>query len=234
MAPTPGQDNESISNKITSSNLGKTRFASLTKESSLWDIYKASSKLPVSWFNQITTSLILIILALYVSFTPKAISEIVLEVRSLTDTGFNFATSILGFLIAGFTILTTLNKPSLFMRMAKRNHKSGLSYLKYNFFTFVDVFIRYIGFVGLCFSIKILGTTSGPLSLFLNVLHSYNSNINSSMIKFYMICFCYIILGSWFYNLIAILGSFIFNVYYIAMTSIRWELEESITEDEAE
>jgi hypothetical protein len=197
----------------------------LLKERNLWNIYWLSWKLPVSWFNLISSWFLLVILGFHMWFSEKTTSVMAEEVRSLVDTGFNFAGSILGFLIAGFTIFATLNKPDLFKAMARKRHKTGLSYLKYNFFTFMKVFIHYISFVATCLLIKLLASPSGTISAGIDFLNIYISSLKIVAIKHTIVAIGFALLGTWFFYLIMLLKSFIFNVYHIVMTAVRWEFE---------
>jgi hypothetical protein len=215
---------------------GKSKYdfdpSDLTQESNLWNIYWLSLKLPVSWFNLISTWILLGTLVVHMLLSEKTTSIMAEEVRSLVDTGFNFASSILGFLIAGFTIFATLNKPDLFMTMAKiKEDKTGLSYLKYNFFTFMKVFIHYVSFITICLLIKLLASPSGTLSVSIDFLSIYIDLLKPAAIKHTIVVIGFALLGAWFFYLIMLLKSFIFNVYHIVMTSVRWEFESNTSDE---
>lgn len=196
----------------------------LTKERNLYDIYRQARKLRGSRYNQIFTLVIFLLLSLYAFFSSKSTSDLAQEVRTWSDLGFSFSTTILGFLIAGFTIFATVSDPSLFTAMARIMHKSGLSYLKYNFFTLMNVFILYIFFSIFCLLIKLFAGTSGIISILLSFMFDNPSLLGLS--KRILVSIGLIGVGTWFAYLLLLLQSFIFNTYYIVMTSIRWELEK--------
>jgi hypothetical protein len=202
----------------------------LTKETNLREVWLQCRRLPESKVNNICTWIVFGVLTLYCALTHEEYLSIAQKVRDIADLGINFAASILGFLLAGFTIFATLSKPMLFVRMAKRRHRlTGFSLLKYNFLAFFKVFAIYIGFVFLCLLVKILANTGGPVTVFVDALpyHSTQSKVYLSKIG-------YVFLGTWFFYLLVILQLFIFNVYHVVMTGIRWEVNEydkSLKED---
>jgi hypothetical protein len=217
--------------QLGQSNLGNTvtqdepPHSELTKEKDLFGLYLQTRKLPTSLFNQLVTILTFLLIFIFLIATKRPINVVVADIRIIAESGFGFATSILGFLIAGYTILTTLNKPNMFKLMANIPHSpSNLSLLKYNFLTFVDVFIRYLCFVAICVFIKIFCFSGGPAKFYFDLLNIILDSATLLRFKQYLLYFIFTCIGSWFINLVAILASFIFNVYYIAMTSIRIDL----------
>lgn len=202
----------------------------LTKELNLYDIYKLSRKLPGNFYNQLFTVTIFIFLLVYVLVSPKSVHDLAQEVRSLSELGFSFTTTILGFLISGFTIFATFSKSNLFIKMAKVSYNdSGLSYLKYNFFNLIYVFILYVGFAILCLLIKLLASPSGALSTGLNFIYADSVYLNPA--KRLLVIVGVVGVGTWFFHLLVILQSFIFNIYHLVMTSIRWEIEEEARQE---
>ncbi|MBE9176793.1 hypothetical protein IQ225_18380 [Synechocystis salina LEGE 06155] len=197
----------------------------ITKEIGLLDIYKASrSKLPKNKINNFSTLAIFTMLIVY-AFTSTETSISLLEkTRKWSELGFNFSAGILGFLIAGFTIFASVNDKSLFITMAKTKHeKSGLSYLKYNFFTLMYVFIVYLGFAILCLLIQLLGQTSGFISIIVELIAGKDNFLET---KRFLAGISIIVVGTWFFYSLMLLQSFIFNVYHMVMTAIRWEIEK--------
>lgn len=195
----------------------------LTTELSLFDIYRKSRVVRPRKFNQVIMSLVILILAAYILLTAEAPHHIAERVRTLADLGLTLSVSILGFLIAGFTIFATITKTELFIALAAHQHKSGLSYLKYILFAFMDVFILYITFAAYCLLIKLFCSQGGPLTV---VLHVLPSEIDILSMKEWLSKLGLVITGSWLFSLILTLKAFIFNIYHTLMTSIRWELEK--------
>ena len=95
----------------------------LTKEKSLWDIYKLSRKIQTTIFNKIVLIAVFVLSIGYVFFLQNDTTTILSDCREMVRLGFSYSISILGFLIAGFTIFATLTKPDLLLRMMEKTHK---------------------------------------------------------------------------------------------------------------
>lgn len=203
--------------------MNKFNSSEITKEIGLIEIFKSSIfRLPISKINVYSTFFVFSILLYYVIVSPENSTYLLIKIRKWTELGFSFSAGILGFLIAGFTIFATVSDKSLFVTMAKSLHSgTQLSYLKYNFFSLMYVFILYLGFAILCLLVQILGGESGFLSIILNQL----SGSNFVSVKRFIAGFGIIFVGTWFFYLLMLLQSFIFNIYHIVMTAIRWEVE---------
>lgn len=192
----------------------------ILQEKSLFAIWQKCRRLPRNWFNVVTTLLVVVLLTGHVVLTRNTTSELAQSVRDICDTGLNFSASILGFLLAGFTIFATMTRPDLMIRMAKKRHEgSNLSYLKYNYFALMEVFILYAVFVALCFLVKLfLGKGSG-------ICHLINEHtVDSVQVRYWLVRIAYVFIGTSFIYLILALKSFIFNVYHIVMTGLKWEM----------
>lgn len=194
----------------------------LLKEKSLWQIYCQSRALRSSSnFNAYATLMVVGILATYAWLTPESAKELAERTREIAADGFAFATTILGFLVAGFTVFATVTKPDLFVFMARTRHKqSGLPWVKYNFFKFMEVFYVYIVFAGMCLGVRLLAKPSGALTLLIN------STSDPATTKLYLAKIGFVLLGGVFIYTLLLLKSFIYNVYHVVMTSIRWEMEK--------
>lgn len=205
--------------------MNKFNSDDITKEIGLVDIYKSSrSKLQKSQINIFSTTVVFVMLIVYALSSSEDSISLLEKVRKWSELGFTFATGIMGFLIAGFTIFATVSDKNLFITMAKTvHHKSGLSYLKYNFFTLMWVFIAYLGFAILCLLIQLLGGSSGFISIILKLIAG---NSNFLIVKRFLVGIAIVVVGTWFFYVLMILQSFIFNIYHIVMTAIRWEMEK--------
>lgn len=193
----------------------------LTSEKSLWDVYKLSRRILPSKFQVIFLLLIMVALGLnaFVLVDDEAI--ILGDVRKWSEFGFNFSITTLGFLIAGFTIFATLSKPKMMLAMMEHiNKETGLPTLKYNFFTFMKVFIAYIAISIFYLLIMILGQADGFIA---NVVSLFP---NENCIKGILIKTAYTLIGSSFVYLLLLLKSFVFNIYAIVMNFLRWEYHE--------
>lgn len=196
----------------------------ITKEVGLLEIYKASrSKLPRSRINNYSTILVCSTLSIYAIFSIENSDSLIEKIRKWSELGFSFSAGILGFLIAGFTIFATVSDKSLFTGMARRKHeKSGLSYLKYNFFALMYVFTIYLSFAILCLLIQLLGGSSGFLSMTVRIVAK---GVYFDIIKRFLAGVGVVVVGTWFFYSLILLQSFIFNIYHIVMTAIRWQIE---------
>jgi hypothetical protein len=195
----------------------------LLAEKNLWQIYKSCvGLLTPSSFNFRFTALIFLCLVCEVAYFPQFYQQRIDMCKSLSELGLGFGSTILGFLIAGFTIFSTLSKPELFLRLQQTIHKaSGLSYLKVNFFTFVEVFVVYIFFMIICLAVKVFGGKYGLVSSIIEFsiqkhLFGYYLDkqwiANTGYVLFTTLAF---------FSLLA-LKSFIFNTYHTVMTSVVW------------
>lgn len=187
-------------------------------------VLKSVFRLSLSLFNTVTTLLILVLLSLHAFYFESNVATLVNNVRTFADVGLSFGSSILGFLIAGFTIFATLTKPSLFIMMYNNEHpKSKLNYLKHNFFAFIEVFVVYLVLLGACLLIKIFGGQEGALLKAMEFI-SCHSTVELTTIKEIVVKASYITMGAFLYYSLVSLKSFVFNIYHIVITSIVWEM----------
>lgn len=193
----------------------------LTSEKSLWDVYKLSRRILPSKFQYFTIIFVMTLLTINAFIFVNGHQIILQDVRRWSDLGFNFAITTLGFLIAGFTIFATISKPKMMLAMMDHiNKETGLPTLKYNFFTFMKVFIAYISFSVIYLLIILIGQPDGFLSNLVSLLP------NSDCVKTILIKVAYIIVGGSFVYLLLLLKSFVFNIYAIVMNFLRWEYHQ--------
>jgi hypothetical protein len=196
----------------------------LHEENSLWDTFKKSPGLIGKNFNTLILSITALTLAAILitdQFTRVLISYPILSAatlwRDITTIGFGFGTTILAFILAGFTVFSSITKPELFIAMAKTTHdESELSHLKYLFFSFMNVFIHYLAFTAFCLACIIFGDHDGPLDRIVDVL------IDDQFIKRLLASFAFYITAIWFCVILIKLKSFIWNVYSAVLLSISF------------
>jgi hypothetical protein len=158
----------------------------------------------------------------YTVLTRQSPGELAVLVRGWASVGLGFAATILGFPIAGFTIFSTLTAPELLAQMAVLiEKKSGLTYLKYNFFVFFETFGWYVGFAGLCVIVLVFGAGGGPISL---LTHSLPANLENG-VRQIIVRVTVLVVSVWFVQLCLELESFVFNIYHVVMTSVRFACE---------
>jgi hypothetical protein len=198
----------------------------LTSEKSLWDVYWLSRTIKPSKFQFFAVVIVMLALAINAFVLEADITIILADTRKWASSGFNFSITTLGFLIAGFTIFATLSKPEMMLAMmSHRNKKTNLPTLKYNFFTFMKIFIMYIVFSVLYLAVELFGQKGGLLSNLIALMP------NGTCLKVSLIKVVYIIVGSSFFYLLLLLKTFIFNIYTITMNFLRWEYRELKKQD---
>lgn len=195
----------------------------ITSEKNLLQVFRKSFKLPKSTFNIASTTSFVVVMILYVSFSRRDIELTIKDVYELSILGFNLSASILGFLIAGLAIFVAINDLSIFVNMAKINHPSGLSYLKYNFITLMYVFIIFISLALFCFLIQVLGQPYGVISSILVFLKILFECLDINILRDTIVKITLVLVSGWIFYAILLLKTFIFNIYHLSMTIIRWE-----------
>ena len=197
----------------------------LLDEKNLWQIYKKCIKnLSRSRFNMLFVCLSVACLIGDTIFAPDSFNSRLILIRSLADSGLGFGSTILGFLIAGFTIFATLTKPNLFVHMYSTiDPSSGLNYLKRNFFAFVETFVVYLSFLLICLIVKLVSIEGGVVANLVN--YSVSNGIFGYVIsKKWIINFTYFLFGGISIYTILSLKSFVYNTYHTVITSIVWML----------
>ena len=199
----------------------------LTSEKSLFDVYKKAKHVASSRSNKIVSFSIFLILFfifsanIYTNLSIISYSSLILTIRKVAEIGFLFNISILGFLVAGFAIFSSITKPDVFILLAKLNHtKLGISRLQFIFFNFLFVFIHFIAFLSFCIFINIFLFSGGPFSSAIRLIAAADSHyiIFGSSIALS-------ILVSWLSFLIMLLKSFIWNMYQAVLVTIVTEAE---------
>ena len=120
----------------------------LFDEKNLWQVYVRARRLTGSKFNHWATRLGTLLILVTISYgmyfsEPRLITptDIIAWVREWSSTGISFATSTLGFLIAGFSIFASVTNKKLFIALAHLDYRdTGVSRLKFIFFNFIVVF----------------------------------------------------------------------------------------------
>ena len=202
--------------------------AQLTEEKNLFQLYMLTYSFPTSCFNVISTFLVGICCASYLFWVRPGGGEAGLLLKEILKFGISLVPSILGFLIAGFTVFVTVTKPGVFSAMAKKEYaKSGQSYLKYNLSAFMLAFSHYVAYLALCVLLVYFGQPNGPftqIAKWLSSLGTYDKSVSYNA----LVSACAIAFACWTWYLVMLLKSFIYNVYQVVVTSVRWDLEDEI------
>lgn len=201
------------------------RGEDLFYEKNLWSVYRVCvTKLKRSRFNTVASIIFFLPLMIYVIFGADDKDQAATIIRSLADSGLGYGTTVLGFLIAGFTIFATLTKERLLRQMYETIHESsGLNYVKVNFYAFIEVFIVFLAFIILCLVIKIFAGANGPVSEFIHWFNQrgfYKYIIDIELLKKTSFLF----FASFSFYVLLALKSFVYNIHHAVMTLIVWSL----------
>ena len=200
----------------------------LFDEKNLWQVYVRARRLTGSKFNHWATRLGTLLILVTISYgmyfsEPRLITptDIIAWVREWSSTGISFATSTLGFLIAGFSIFASVTNKKLFIALAHLDYKdTGVSRLKFIFFNFIVVFLHYLSFLGLCLFVKLFFGPSGPLSLIVQDAIGGCLRLEETLVLISAL-----IIGTWFIAIVLMLKSFIWNLYQAVLLAIATEAE---------
>lgn len=191
---------------------------SLTEEKSLWAVYLKARRIPFNGFNFWSIIFVLILVILQYCVLEISLDEKLKIVREFSTMAMGVVVSVLGFLLAGFTIFATISQPDMFVAMSAHRHEvSGLSYLKNNFFIFMRVFIYYLVYAVFCLFVIVFGVKGGLLHKIV-LLSPISCKISE-----WLVGATYIFLYAGLFFLFVQLKSFVYNVYHSVMTAIRWK-----------
>ncbi len=192
---------------------------SLLDEKSLFAIYLRARKIQPSRTSVIST-ILFVGLATFQAFFWGDDTKLIVEVRELAQFGFGFALATLGFLIAGYSIITATGRPSMYVELHDHTHDSGLTYLKYYLFVYLQAFIYFLVFLFTCLIIMAFGSTNGLAS------HLIQLSDNPEFLRSFLIRTAWVTVVSGLFMLIVQLMMFIYNVHHGVMTIIRWAFHE--------
>ncbi|MFJ5339583.1 hypothetical protein ACIPSD_10755 [Pectobacterium sp. CHL-2024] len=192
----------------------------ITKEKNLWQVALLAKKITMSKLHISIIILTAALLAFNSFILDSKTYQLLSDIRAWSNFGFNFTITTLGFLIAGFTIFATLSKPDMMIAMMlHKNAEAKIPTLKYNFMAFMKVFISFIMCAFIYLFVMLFGQANGLVGNFVKILPY------TAIIKLYGTKIIYIIIGTSLMYLVLAIKTFIYNVYAIVMTSIRWEYE---------
>lgn len=197
----------------------------LLREKNLWTIYQRSRAIKFSKLNLIC-GFVAFVACLIACSQAKSATALANHIASLSTASFSTGIGLLGFLLAGFSFFATVGDKRLFFRMAEIPHDdSGLSYLKYNFFTFMRVFIEYLVFTIVTLGLMVAFDKESGTRQWLATTYGKSELAGLPADKAGTAIMLSALFGSLVYLLMQ-LKSFIFNVYHIVMTSIQLELQD--------
>lgn len=194
----------------------------VTQEKSLLDVYRKARKIASSKANSWAATLaFLFFIALlltdwYFGLRILSLQDFYNLALETGEIGFALTTAILGFLIAGFSIFSTITKPEIFAALAKLDHKnSGSSRLQFIFFNFLLVFIHYLAFLAVSIAIKLLLPFSVEVAKFIE------AHVETPGISLWWVAGTIVSsILAWLVFLIMLLKSFIWNIYQAVLVVI--------------
>ena len=197
------------------------RSSELTEEKSLIQIWKVTRQFKKSAFNSVVVLGAFVGTFAFLMLIDASARHLIKIDSWLVESGFVFATTMLGFLIAGFAIFLTFNQTDFLLRLARiRESKTRISYLKFVTFHMIDTFIYYFLFGIFCFVLMVLLKNQRGISELGREIVS--DKVSVKIIAWIVTSF---IVGFYVY-VFAALKSFIYNVYISVMIAVRLRLQK--------
>ncbi len=201
----------------------------IVAEKSLWQIFRRS---PGFWEQPFHRAIMTITGLGLTTFSALHLTKpgwLVLPTFSVQETilawanlGLTYSVTMLAFLLAGFTVFSTITKPQLFAELAQVAHpESTLSEFQYIFFSFMNVFIHYLTYMSVCAIILLFANNGGPLIL-LGECMKLASPTGFSVFQFTTLA----VLGTWTILLFLKLKSFIYNLYAMIIVVVLHENQD--------
>lgn len=214
MSEQQSQDSSFLISPLEISEAKKRLFA----HKSLWDLWRASWHTGVDWPQLALSASVGLCVFLTALLKPVTAVEAASYARMLANDGLTFATTLLGFLIAGFTVFATITKPEIFALMARWPEDDGLTHLQKVFLLFMQVFAHYCAFCLTCVLIKLTAGPNGPIVSLLSDSYAELRLIYASLV--------WALLSGWLVYLLVLLPIFIFNIYSMQLVVIDFTMQE--------
>jgi hypothetical protein len=191
-------------------------LADLFAERNLWQLYKQSQAFYHNPFNRVVS---IAAGTLIVGFAVVHFARLGTTSTNRVDfpalfstwanDGVTYGTTILGFLLAGFTVLFAVLRPHTVIALRQITRPGEHLYeLKLIFVAFIDVFVHYTTFLFWCITYLVAGGKDGPFDFIGRFL--------SAMAPLLPVAITHVVFvawGMWFLVLVLKLKSFIFNLY---------------------
>lgn len=190
-----------------------------TFEMHMKGVYHGLRKIPDSLTSIIMTLGALIISVAYTIVINPTSGELKSVIISITSNGMNYSVTMLGFVLAGFTIFLSVTNKSFFIKLATLKHsKLRINYLKFTISLFYNVFLL---FGILYFTFFILNSSLNDAAVIRYLKH--NSFINHDIAEVFVFGYCIAMLAL----SISYLASSLVNIGRLVMRSIVEDLTES-------
>ena len=188
------------------------------------DLYRLVQKLPTRRGYWVLRAGVFVLVLAGSLWAGTPVTELGRQVRDVSTATFQFASTILGIVIAGFAIFTTVATSSVVQPLVSIPRKSlKTSELKYLTLHFIAAFIPYLAFIGLHALVMTFGSFGGPVTRLAGMMGSELSRWAAAGFLAF--------LAAYLVHLAITLQSFIFNVYkaFMTMARAKIELEQSVT-----
>lgn len=197
-----------------------TIVAELFQDKSLLAVYRHSTSYAVNRLDKWVkagSATVLVLLAIDVMLSHgDRYATAVKSISSWTAIGFNYSITILGFLVAGFTIFATMTKVEIFIALTMARHKTeNVSHIKFIFYSFLRVFINHIILLFACVIIMMMRDAS---PIYLGLLPFDEPSIIS--IKRGVVIVIFPVLGYLVINAMLQLKTFVWNLYQSVIVAI--------------
>jgi len=192
-------------------------------------LWRTSFKFGQRRFNYVVAAVVAIALARYCELDWDQPQTLMAAFRKIEATGFSFATSILGFLVAGFTVFVTVIRIDMFLTMARTEKVgTGESILKYNLSAFIVTFVHYTSYIFVCLMSELFLQTGGLATVAFANAQSYPGLAPWAPLA-HSICASTLLVafGAWTAYLVLLLKSFIYNVYQVTTVSVAYAWQEA-------
>jgi hypothetical protein len=195
-------------------------LSDLTKEGSFWDLRRLAgglrSKHRVAYW--ITIVLVALCSAAGAAFTAVDVGELL---RTTNAAMFGFAATILGILIAGFAIFTTIAGSEVASSLALLEHeRSGMSKMKWIALHFTSVFVRYLEFLAFSCLVWFFGFKGGLGTWIASALTTPSFPGGK-----YVASVVFGVLSGFVVLLLIELATFVFNVHAGFMMMVRGRID---------
>lgn len=199
----------------------------LLKEKNLWDVYRLSWDLQTPWAINLPAIMLCVLFFLFSILTIDDYQNLIAQIRLVMDLGITISSTILGFLIAGFTVFATLTNPDLLVTMARsKPQNQNISWLKMTYAVFMHTFAHYSAFLVAVVLLKLLTFPKGIIPYVLSKCVA-----NPVLWKSWLAALGLAVLSGWLFYLVLLLGRFIFNTYHACMLSIAVANEKLLEEN---
>ena len=201
----------------------------LTREKTLLALWRTSFKFAQRRFNFVVAAVVAIALARYCQLDWDQPQTLMAAFRKIEGTGFAFATSILGFLVAGFTVFVTVIRIDMFLTMARIEKKgTGESVLKYNLSAFIVTFVHYTSYIFVCLMAELFLQPGGLATVAFANAQTYPALAPwTPLARSLCAAALLVAFGSWTAYLVLLLKSFIYNVYQVTTVSVAYAWQEA-------